>query len=54
MSDDDLSDDNLDMTELYKEVYLRGHVMDKELSEIQKAEVLCKQEIEKQIEETRI
>lgn len=34
VSDDCASDDNLEVDELYKEVYLRGHLMTKEVEEV--------------------
>ena len=40
MSDDCASDDNLDFTELYKDVYLRASLMEREIIETKKAEEL--------------
>ena len=34
MSDDNASEDNLEVDELYKEVYIRGHLMEAELEEV--------------------
>lgn len=47
MSDDNASEDNLDVTELYTDVYMRGHLMEKEIEEVKKASATCKEDIEK-------
>lgn len=41
-SEDDASDDNFDMDELYKDVYLRGHLLEEEIKTAQRAEDECK------------
>ena len=54
MSDDCASDDNLELDELYNNVYMRGHLMNKEIEEIKQAEIHVKTEIEKQMEVIRL
>lgn len=53
-SEDDASEDNYDMDDLYKDVYLRGHLLDKEIKSTQKAEDECKRQFLEEIEETRL
>lgn len=53
LSEDNASDDNFDMDELYNDLYMRGHLLEEEIKEAKEAEEVCKREIEIQIEETR-
>lgn len=51
MSDDCASEDNLDFSELYKDVYMRASLMERELIETKKAEELISKQMKREIEE---
>jgi hypothetical protein len=53
MSDDNCSQDNLDINELYRDVYMRGNLFDKDHVEAQKAEEMHKKLINKEIEQAK-
>eukprot|EP00347_Sterkiella_histriomuscorum_P002278 403368770 len=50
-SESNISEDNLDIRELYKEIYMREHVMEKEILQLEKAEFSAISELKKMIEE---
>ena len=45
LSDDNASEDNLDVEELYQEVYLRGNMMNQEIIDAKNAEQLHQKQI---------
>lgn len=42
LSEDDASDDNFEIDELYNQVYLRGHLLENDMKQIKVAETECK------------
>ena len=50
-SDDNASEDNFDLRELYKEVYMREHLMDKEIQQQEKAAIKFREEFQIMLDE---
>ena len=53
LSDDNASEDNLDVEELYQEVYLRGNMMNQEIIDAKNAEQLHQKEILQEAQEAQ-
>ena len=53
LSDDNASEDNLDVEELYQEVYLRGNMMNQEIIDSKNAEQLHQKEILQEAQEAQ-
>ena len=53
MSDDNCSQDNLDINELYRDVYMRGNLLDKDHVEAKKAEEMHKKLMREEIEQAK-